>query len=90
MRIVCLIVCFLWGSHDLIAEPLLAGVGKVNITREGHDADTNPLWAKALVLSRGETNVVLVSIDAVAIAEIGSIKDPYLANVRAALAKEIR
>ncbi len=75
-------------SQNTRSEELLAGVGKVDITRPGADAGDNPLWAKALVLSKGKTHAVIVTIDAVAIAEIGSIKDPYLANVRAALKKD--
>ncbi|MEC5128425.1 hypothetical protein VSU19_16800 [Verrucomicrobiales bacterium BCK34] len=73
----------------LPAEEILGGVAKVDITRPGEDAGENPLWAKALVLSKGDTHVVIVSVDAVAIAEIGSIRDPYLANVRASLQKSI-
>jgi len=67
------------------SEEILAGVGKVDITHPGVEAGENPPWAKALVLSRGDVDAVIVTIDAVAIAEIGSIKDPYLANVRARL-----
>ncbi|MDF1740750.1 MAG: hypothetical protein P1U86_16440 [Verrucomicrobiales bacterium] len=73
----------------LEAETILGGVAKVDITRAGEDAGENPLWAKALVLSRGDTHVVIVTVDAVAIAEIGSIRDPYLANVRSELQKSI-
>ena len=43
---------------------------------------------KALVLSQGTTHAVIVAIDAVAVAEIGSIRDPFLAEVRAALEKD--
>ncbi|MDA9924473.1 hypothetical protein N9406_08250 [Verrucomicrobiales bacterium] len=67
------------------AEELLAGVGKADITRPGHDAGDNPPYVKALVLSSGKTNAVVIAVDAVAIAEIGSIRDPYLADVRSAL-----
>ncbi len=73
----------------LSADEILGGVAKVDITRPGEDAGENPLWAKALVLSKGDTHVVIVTVDAVAIAEIGSIRDPYLANVRSKLEKSI-
>lgn len=67
------------------AGELNAGVGKMDITRPGQDAGDNPPFAKALVLSSGDTHAVIIAVDAVATAEIGSIRDPYLANVRAAL-----
>ena len=42
----------------------------------------DPLYAKALVLSDGETTAVIVTVDAVAIGEIGPIGKDYLARVR--------
>lgn len=73
------------------SAPLLAGVAKVDITREGHPAEgPNRLWVKALALSRGEEfRAVIVTVDAVAIAGIGSIRDPYLANVRGRIEKDL-
>ncbi len=71
------------------ADELLAGVGKVNISREGSDAGDNPPWVKAVAISRGDKHAIIVAVDAVAIAEIGTIKDPYLANVRAAVQKSL-
>lgn len=71
------------------AEPLLAGVAKVEITHPDHPAKENPPMVKALVLSQGETHAVIVAIDAVAVAEIGSIRDPFLAEVRAALQADL-
>lgn len=85
MRFLAVALALFLFAAPLQSEELLAGVGKVDITRDGEDAGDNPLWAKALVLSQRETHAVLVTIDAVAIAEIGSIRDPFLANVRAAL-----
>jgi len=73
------------GPSCLHAEPLLAGVARVEITHPDHPARENPPFVKALVLSRGGTHAVIVSVDAVAVAEIGSIRDPYLAEVRKAL-----
>lgn len=82
LALLCLLIVL---THPSRAEGLLAGVGKVDITRPGEDAGSNPPLVKALVLSKGVTNVVIITLDAVAIAEIGSIRDPYLAEVRAAL-----
>ncbi|HRQ90960.1 MAG TPA: hypothetical protein PLA50_19380, partial [Bacteroidia bacterium] len=80
-----LILSLLLFAPFLRAEPLLAGAAKVEIAHPDHPAKENPPFVKALVLSQGETHVVIVSVDAVAIAEIGSIRDPYLAEVRGAL-----
>ncbi|MDB4662139.1 hypothetical protein OAE61_00735 [Verrucomicrobiales bacterium] len=82
-------IAFCFCVNESRAEDLMAGVGKVDITREGADAGTNPLWVKAVAISRGETHAIIVSVDAVAIAEIGSIKDPYLKNVRSAVQKSL-
>ncbi len=80
------------------AAPLQAGVAKVDITRTDSTTTTDPpyanidaatindrLYVKALVLRQGNTTAVLVTVDAVAIAEIGTIRDDYLANVRTKL-----
>ncbi|MDA7920351.1 hypothetical protein N9B73_01235 [Verrucomicrobiales bacterium] len=85
MRLLLAAIILSFLATPLTAEEILGGVAKVDITRPGEPAGENPLWAKALVLSKGETHVVIVTIDAVAIAEIGSIQDPYLANVRSKL-----
>lgn len=72
------------------ADPdLRAGVAKVDISRIQAPPSAETLYAKALVLKSGDTTAVIVSLDAVAIEKIGSIKAPYLANVRAALEKEL-
>ena len=82
-------IAFCFFVNESRAEDLMAGVGKVDITREGADAGENPLWVKAVAISRGETHAIIISVDAVAIAEIGSIKDPYLKNVRSAVQKSL-
>ncbi len=87
-----LIVGVLVASHaTLDAAPLRAGAAKVDITSP--DEPTRPgdrLWARALVLSDGATTTVLVTLDAVAIENIGYIKNDYLPNVRAALEKDLK
>lgn len=83
------LVCLaLFATVPLRAEPLLAGVARAEITHPDHPAKENPPMVKALVLSQGEKHAVIISIDAVAIAEIGSIRDPFLAELRVALQKE--
>ena len=77
---------------------ILAGVAKVDITNAKTQQTDDPLYAnidsgtindrlyaKALVLKQNDTVVVLITVDAVAIAEIGTIRDDYLRQVRAEL-----
>ncbi|HVJ69821.1 MAG TPA: hypothetical protein VM510_17720 [Caulifigura sp.] len=88
---VLLATALLWGAlcgvNSLHAE-LLAGVAKVDITdRSGPVND--PLYVKALALKSGQTTAILVTLDAVAVGEIGSIKNDYLPTLRARLEKEL-
>lgn len=71
------------------AAELLAGVAKVDISRIEAPPSPETLYAKALVLKSGDATAVLVAVDAVAIDKIGSIRAPYLANVRAALKRDL-
>ena len=83
-------------------KKLWAGAAKVDITNTAADATddplyagiatttaNDPLYAKALILRSDHTTVVLVTVDAVAIGEIGTIGNDYLTNVRAQLQKEL-
>lgn len=73
----------------LQAGCLWAGVGKADITDYPAGPVHDPLYAKALVLKDAATTVVIVTLDAVAIAEIGHIRNDYLASVRAQLQEEL-
>ena len=67
-----------------VRSEILAGKAVVDITdRSGPVND--PCFAKALFLKRGETSVVLVTVDAVAIGGIGRLGNGFLANVRQAV-----
>ncbi|QDU23496.1 hypothetical protein [Urbifossiella limnaea] len=70
-------------------EQLRAGVAKVEITSKTALPVSDPLYVKALVLKRGATTAVLVTLDAVAVGEIGHVPNDYLAKVRARLEKEL-
>ena len=91
----CLLLCVIWlgvgtlRGADQPARTLLAGVGKVDISNPRAKPQGTPLYAKALVLSDGVTTVVIVTVDAVAIGGIGSIKTEYLAHVREALQQDL-
>jgi hypothetical protein len=72
------------------AEPVLkAGVAKVDIADPAAGPPNDPLSARVLILSAGETSVALVAVDAVAIGEIGPIRNEYMATVRAGVAAAI-
>jgi hypothetical protein len=72
------------------AGPLRAGVAKVDITNTEAGPVNDPLYVKALVLKDDTTTAVIISVDAVAIGEIGHIKNDYLAKVRSRLEKELQ
>lgn len=74
---------------DAISRNLLAGVAKVVITDPEAGPANDPLYVKALVLRSDDEIAVIVTVDAVAIAEIGSIKNDFLANVRSQLNREL-
>jgi len=71
------------------SETLLAGVAKIDITNTEAGPVNDPLYVKALILKNSETTLVLITVDAVAIAEIGSIKNNFLANVRTQLHQDL-
>ena len=72
------------------AAELLAGVARVDITDPDAKPANDPLWVKALVLKSEETTAVIVTVDAVAIEEIGRITKPYLETVRSALKQDLK
>jgi hypothetical protein len=72
------------------AGPLRAGVAKVEITNKKVLPLNDPLYAKALVLKSDSATVVLVTLDAVAVGEIGYIGNEYLGKVRARIQKELK
>lgn len=72
-----------------VAAQLRAGVAKVDITNREAGPVNDPLYVKALVLKDDTTTAVIITVDAVAIGEIGHIKNDYLAKVRSRLEKEL-
>ena len=75
---------------EAISRNFLAGVAKVVITDPEAGPANDPLYVKALVLRSGDEIAVIVTVDAVAIAEIGSIRNDFLANVRLQLNRELK
>lgn len=76
-------------AADLPAANLLAGTATVDITDREAGPTNDPLFAKALVLSSGDTRLVIVTIDAVAIGGIGRIGDDFMPTVRQQLTSEL-
>ncbi|MBI2804438.1 MAG: hypothetical protein HYX68_05565 [Planctomycetes bacterium] len=71
------------------AGQLMAGVAKVEITNKKVIPINDPLYVKALVLKRGPTTAVIVTVDAVAVGQIGYIGNDYLGKVRGRIQKEL-
>jgi len=71
------------------AAGLRAGVAKVDVTNTKAGPVNDPLYAKALVLKDDATTAVIITVDAVAIGEIGPIKNDYLPQVRSQLENEL-
>ena len=67
------------------ADSLQAGVAKVDITHLEAGPINDRLYVKALLLKNSHQTAVIITIDAVAIAEIGSIRNDFLNNVRSRL-----
>src|SRR6218665_1232951 len=84
----CLASLFLTCSST-IAAGLQAGAAKVDITDYKAGPVHDPSFAKALVVTSGTQTLVLLTLDAVAVGEIGRIGDGFLGNVRRQLQKEL-
>ena len=73
----------------LPAATLEAGVGKADITDYQAGPVNDPSFVKVLVLTDGATPVVLITVDAVALGQIGRIGNGFVSAVRAGLQKEL-
>lgn len=75
--------------HGANAVPLRAGAAKVDITSRDVPLNNDPLYVRALIVQSGAETLTIITLDAVAIGEIGYIKNDYLATVRSRLEKEL-
>lgn len=89
MRIVSVFAVALVLIAPLRAGELRGGVAKVDITDRTAGPVNDPCYAKALVLQRDGVTVAIVSVDAVAIGEIGRIGNDFLSTVRDALQRDL-
>ncbi|MEE2640482.1 MAG: hypothetical protein VX768_07630 [Planctomycetota bacterium] len=71
-------------------EVLFAGTGKSDITDYDAGPVNDPLFVKALVLKRGDELAVLLTVDAVAIGEIGRIGNDFLPNLRKQVRQQLK
>ena len=71
------------------AGSLYAGVAKAEITDRTAGPVNDPLYVKALVVKNASTTVAIITVDAVAIGEIGRIGNDYLPAVRSKLQSEL-
>ena len=67
----------------------LAGVAKADITDREAKPVNDPLYVKALVLRDDGTKAVIITLDAVAIGELGRIGNDFIGNVRLQLQKKL-
>jgi hypothetical protein len=76
-------------TADANAARLWAGAAKVDITNTEAGPVNDRLYVKALVLKSDTLTVAIVTVDAVAIGEIGYIKNDYLGKVRTQIEQEL-
>jgi hypothetical protein len=88
-RILVLASLLLAQAGSVLGDQLWAGAAKVDITNRDAGPVHDPLFAKALVLKNDQQTVAIVTIDAVAIGEIGSIRNDFLPNLRSRIEKEL-
>ena len=91
-RSICLLlVCVMMTSlpPHVSAGQLRAGAAKVDITDRKSGPVNDPLHARALVVNDGSLTLVIVTMDVVAIGEIGNIGNDFLPRLRHRIQKEI-
>jgi hypothetical protein len=70
---------------------LRAGIAKCDITTENKLVKViDPLYAKALALDDGDTQIVILTLDCVAIGGICDISDDFVAALRTRIEKELK
>jgi hypothetical protein len=88
--LVAVVILLVVSRRAVIAGSIRAGAAKVDITNRDAGPVNDLLFAKALALADRTTTVVLITVDAVAIGEIGGIRNGFLPNVRARLLRDFR
>lgn len=86
--VLLVMVCHGLLNHAALGGPLRAGIARIEITDRQAGKVHDPCYAKALVLQAGKNTAVLITVDAVAIGEIGRIRNDFMAKVRRELAQD--
>ncbi len=89
IRNIAILAALLLGPLVAKAAQIQAGVARVEITDRTAGPVNDPSYVKALVLKESGNIAVIITVDAVAIGEIGRIGNGYLGSVRAQLQKEL-
>ncbi len=76
-------------ASDARAAGLSAGAAKVDITNREAGPVNDPLFVKALVIKDETETAVIITVDAVAIGEIGGITNAYLPEVRRRIEQQL-
>jgi len=85
-----MIICVaLFSLSATNAAGLWAGAAEVDITNTEAGPVNDSLYAKALVLRNDATTLAIITIDAVAIGEIGTIGNGFLAELRSRIEAEL-
>ena len=84
IRILYLILCI----SCIARAELTAGAAKVDITDRDAGPANDPLFAKALVLRNDASALVIITVDAVALGEIGRIGNDFVPTVRGKIEQE--
>lgn len=77
------------GAGTAQAAGLMAGAAKVDITDRDAGPVNDTLYVKALVLKNDDVSLALITVDAVALGEIGRIGNDYLLTVRGRIEAEL-
>jgi len=90
-RLICIaaVLCIGFTTSTIQAAELLAGVAKVDISRLDAGPVNGRLHVRALVLKSGSTTAAIVTVDVVAVGEIGHVSDEYLVTVRKRVQAEL-
>jgi hypothetical protein len=89
IRITAILAAMLLAPPAAQAAQFLAGVARAEITDHEAGPVNDPSYVKALVLKNGGSVAVIITVDAVAIGEIGRIGNDYLSKVRSQLQREL-
>jgi hypothetical protein len=91
LRFISILAAWIVPGPLAAAQPahLEAGAAKVDVTNVKAGPVHDRLYVKALVLRSGSTTAAIITVDAVALDEIGSIGSDYLPKVRAQIQREL-